>query len=189
MAGAIGKQLDPPADAEGPADQTAEPAGEPAAGADQQPPQGGQESQATPEEQDAYDRAVIAGVKVIFDDATRPAIIKMLQSQTDDPPQGIAQATATVIKILEEHSKGQLPGVIIMDLADEIAGNIMALGEKMGLFKADENMKGQAAQQINILLANAYPPSPEEVNGLVSSKSPEELAKIQQQQSGFAGGA
>ena len=178
MKGAIGKMME---------------SGEPGmmGGDPGKPPPAGQKQgqQAAPEEQDAYERAVLAGVQLIFDDATNPAVMKMLKSQADDPAQAIAQTTAMLIQILEEKSQNQLPEGIIMDLADELAGNVMALGAKQNLFKIDKSLQGRAAQQVNILLDQMYPTSPEDADEMMAGMSEDELAGIQAEQSAFAGGA
>lgn len=155
--------------------------------ASEQPKGGGEQS--TPEEQDAYERAVLAGMDIIFDKSTNPGILKMLQSQADNPAQAIAQTTAMIIQMLEEKSQGKLPEVIILDLADEIGGNLMDLGAKNGFFTADETLKGKAAQQINILLGQMYGFDQEDAEGLLAGVPEEELAKIQAEQSAIAGGA
>ncbi len=147
----------------------------------------GQERQASPEMQDAYDRAVLAGVDVIFDKQTNPGIVKMLQSGADDPPTAVAHAVAMVIQILEEKSKNQLPGEIIIDLADELAGNLIALAGKLKLFAVDESLKGKVAQQVTALIAQLYPASPEDVQGLMAGMSQDQLAKINEEQSQYAG--
>lgn len=182
MKGAIGKMMMGGEEAaEQPAGKlagkpSAKPAGKPAKG-----------QQASPEEQSDYERAVLAGVDVIFDPQTSPGVLKMMQSSPD--AQGIAQATALVIQILEEQAKGQLPPDIILDLADELGGNVMALGAKNGLFTVDESLKGKAAQQIDILLGEMYGFDQEDAEGLLADVSEEELATIQAEQSALAGGA
>ncbi len=165
--------------------------GEPPPPAAQKPPkaeQGAEGAQASPEEQKAYEGAVLAGFDVIFDPTTSPDILKMMQATPDDPAQGIAQATALVIQILEEQSKGQIPDDMILDIVDEIGGNVMALGAKNGLFTVDENLKGKAAQQIDLLLAEMYGTTAEDAEAMLAEVPEEELAQIQQQQSAIAGG-
>lgn len=148
-----------------------------------EPAQGGQQ-RATPEQQEAYTKLVTAAIKAIYDDATHKGVVKMLGS--GDPPQALAQTTASIIQKLDEQSGGKIPQVVILPAAAEILGELAKLAETAKIFEADQRVTAQAMQRLVITLAEAYGADPAQLQSLIQSMPQEEIQRIVAEQSGYA---
>lgn len=139
MAGLLQKQMAPPAAAPVPTEQPVAPEqkGAPAEG----------EQTASPEEQAQYEKVVLAGVQVLYDEKTHPEIVKMLQTGANDPAMAIASAAVTVLTAIVQKAKPPIPEEILFEASTEILGEIVDLAEKAKIFTADEAVMTKALQQ------------------------------------------
>lgn len=151
---------------------------------DQNVPPGMQEAQ--PQEQEAYEKVVLAGMKILYDDKTRDKVLAMVKQSKDDPARAMAMAAQTLILQMDEQSGGTIPQEIILPAAAEILEHLAELVNESGLAQVDETVLGDAGQQLLMGLAQAYDVSPEEVQELLASVPPEQVEGMVQQQSGYA---
>lgn len=144
--------------------------------------QGGE--QASPEEQAAYEKFVLAAGKVLYSQGTHESIMKMLQQ--GDPAEAMAQAVTLIVTQLDKKSGGKVPDSIILPAAAEILGLVAELAEKAKLFTADDRLLARAAQIMVLHLAEQYGVNPKDAQALLQSVNPAELQQIVSQQSQLA---
>jgi hypothetical protein len=137
----------------------------------------------TPQEQQAYEKVVLAGMKVLYDKSTHAGIVNMLRS--GDPAEAIANVVTTVMAQLDKKSGGKIPETVILPAAAEILEDTAQLAGKIGI-QVDERVTGQAMQRMVMGLAEEYGVTPEEVQEIMQAIPKEEVQKMVQQQSGFS---
>jgi len=137
----------------------------------------------TPEEQQNYEKLVLASLKVLYSEQTHQGIVKMLQS--GDPAESIANVVTTIILQLDKKSGGKIPEEIILPAAAELVDEVAQLAGKIGI-QVDERVTGQAMQRMVMGLAEEYGVTPEEVQEIMQAIPKEEVQKMVQQQSGFS---
>jgi hypothetical protein len=142
-------------------------------------PQG---NEATPEEQDAYDRVVAAAGEVLYDDKTNPDIMNMLKSKQDNPAQALADVTSMVVIQLDEQSGGKIPEVVILPVVEEILPMVAELANAAGIFKPDDRTMNLAAQQTLMELGEHYGVSEEDIQNLIKQMDPNDVKNIVSQQ-------
>lgn len=141
MAGILQKRMQPDqAPYQNPQEQEPEQTGEtePESAGESEPE--GQREQASPQEQEAYDRVVAAGMKVMYDKNLHAKIMQMLQAGADNPPQALAQVVALIITQLGAKAKGQIPPGVILPAAEELMALAAEDAQKAGFFKADDEL-------------------------------------------------
>lgn len=144
--------------------------------------------QATGEEQASYEKVVMAGLKVLFEDEkSSSAIIAQLKAGADNPAQAIASATTMLMTALDEQSGGQIPEAVILPAAGELLENVAQLANDAGVFPVDQNVVGQAAQLMITSLSEQYGVDPAEVEEMLGSLDEGQLGQIQQEQSQYGG--
>lgn len=153
-------------------------------------PQEGQQEQsdeATPQEQEQYDRFLMAAGKLMFeDDKSHTAIVATLTKEKDDPPMAIARAAVAVTVQVDQASGGKEPVGLIVRAATEITEQIGEIANSSGVFEVNENVIGKAGQQMLILIADQYGISKEEIQQLMSELPNEEIEKARAQQDEIA---
>lgn len=142
--------------------------------------------QPTPQEQEAYDRVVMAGMKVIYDKTTHQGVMQMVAQQKDEPAKALAYATCLIVEQLDKQSGGKIPQTVILPAAAEIMGLIAELADAAGLFKADDRIMGQATQELIIDLAKKYGVDPADIQGLMQGMDKGKLNELVAQQGQFA---
>lgn len=78
--------------------------------------------EASPEQQAAYNRTIVAALRMVREPQMRPALIKMLEGE-GDPVQGLATASANIfarIATAGEEAGEQLDGPVLFNAATEI---------------------------------------------------------------------
>jgi hypothetical protein len=121
------------------------------------PPQAGEEqeySNATQEEQAIYERVVIGGMNVLYDDATHKDVMKMLDSA--DPATTLGELVALIISEIDQRNDGRIPDTVILPAAMEIMDAAAELAQTAGLFKVDANMAETAVQILVARLTSVY---------------------------------
>lgn len=149
-----------------------------------QPQAASGEEQPTPEEQAAYERVVMAGLKAIYDQKTHGAIVNMLKS--GDPPDALAQAAETIVLELDRQSGGKIPEVVILPAAAEILGELAQLAGTANIFQPDERTLAVATQKMVVSLCEQYGVEAAEIQELLQSIPKEQIEQYVQQQSGYA---
>lgn len=147
--------------------------------------------QATPDEQEAYERTVYAAQKALYDDATQGNIMQMLQAGAENPAQALAQATSTLIQQLDEQSGRQIPETVILPASEEILSLVAELAQESGSFEVNDQIMGQAGQQLLKQLADAYYPDgvgEDDIAELMQGMDDKQVQSLVAEQSQFAGG-
>lgn len=111
-------------------------------------------------DQEAYQRVVIAGGKVLYQPEILKKILALIKS-APNPAAGLAQATALIIKQLVQASKGTMPQSVQIPAAKEIMKMIAEMAQQAGIIQ-DANAALQQAQQIiakSVMKSNKLNPS------------------------------
>lgn len=139
------------------------------------------QQQATPEEQQEYERVMQAISTALYDDdKTFEAVNQMLQSG-EDPVQAVVKATILVITEIDK--KIDIPDVVLPQLPSTVFDMILEIGTKAGVLNlTDEQVKAgvSAAQQ---MLMQVYGLTEEDFAGLsegLDENDVNELAGIYQ---------
>jgi hypothetical protein len=98
----------------------------------------------TAEEQAILDRIVSAGMKFLYEDKSKEAVLKMLQQNQGSPGQAVMAVGEMIMDALMEASKGSLPTEYILPALDQIMELAGEMGEKAGLFTYGEKEHEQA---------------------------------------------
>lgn len=158
-------------------------------------PSGGQQGasavgdeQATPEEQQAYDKVVLAALQFIHDEKTHPAVVKSLKDLAADPAAAIGTTAFNILIALDEKSGGQIPGEVLVPAALEIMNEVAELARAMKLFQVDEALLAKGVQNMVALAIERGVISPEDVEALMGEMAPEEVEALRAEQESIAGG-
>lgn len=139
------------------------------------------------EDQDAYDKVVIAGMKVMYEnEKTKKNITDRLKADKDNPAKTLADTTAMLMIQLEQQANGAIPEGAIWPAAVELLEQMSELAESMDLFPVDDAVKNHAEQLMAVSLGEEYGTQPEEIQELMQSMTPEELKQIEEEQGNFA---
>jgi hypothetical protein len=87
---------------------------------------------------DNFRRVMVAAGKIIYDDKTFPAIMKMLQG--DDPAQSLARTTMLVMSALYQQSKGSMPPDVIPRAAAAVMALLAELAAESGIELGPEQL-------------------------------------------------
>jgi hypothetical protein len=114
-----------------------------------------------PEMKDAVDRIVAAGVKVIFNPATREQVMEQVNSR-EPVAKKMATSVVGLLLTLDKKSKGGLPMAAIFPAALELLGESaeVLVAAKQPVTQADFN---EAAQMALVLLAKKLGASDEQI--------------------------
>lgn len=139
------------------------------------------EEPATPEEQQAYEQVVVAGMDVLYDEKTNPKIMKLMGDMADQPAQALGTVARHIMVTLDQKSGGQIPPEVFLKPIQEIIPAAAELANKAGLFQADEAVQNEGAQfALNLLAEDGYFDA-EDLEALMAMASEEDLQKARQQ--------
>lgn len=116
------------------------------------PPDSQDTGSATPEEQEQYDRFVMAATKIIYDDETNKAIIQGLQSGKDDPAGALVKVANFVIQYLNKQSNQPTSVEIQTAASEEILSELATIADKNGIFKIDNQVIEDASMMMAQML-------------------------------------
>lgn len=143
--------------------------------------------QSTPEEQDIYDRIVMAGDKIIFgSEEARTALVEKMKVDVQQPAQALADATAMLMIKLDEQMGGKIPEAVVLPAAAELLEHMIELADSLELFPIDDAVVNRAGQMMVGNLAEAYGVTAEDSEALINSVPPEQAQQIAQEQGNFA---
>ncbi len=140
----------------------------------------------TPEEQDAVDRVVGAGSKIIYSEQGTQSILESLKS--GDPPESIARTAFNLMMSLDQKSKGTIPEDAMMPAAVKLLALIAELGSKGGAIQTDANTVPQAMQHLVALGIENGIIDPAEIEQMMSEMDPAELESMRAEQDAIANG-
>jgi hypothetical protein len=135
-----------------------------------QPPAGGEKPRnpATPEEQNSYERVVLAAMRVLYGDATHDKVMDVLKNGADNPIPAISQAVVLIMGQVAEKAGEKMPRKVLLSAGIELLAMVVELGEKAGLFEVDEQTVQQAikktVQDLAVHFGKGEKPPPERVN-------------------------
>lgn len=139
------------------------------------------------EDQDAYDRVVIAGMKVMYEnEKTKKNITDRLKADIDNPAKTLADTTSMLMIQLEQQANGAIPEGVIWPAAVELLAQMSELAESMDLFPVDDAVRNYAEQLMAVSLGEEYGTQPEEIQELMQSVPPEVLKQIEEEQGNYA---
>jgi len=150
---------------------------------EQQMPAG--EVPATPEEQEAFDRTVMAGIEVLSDPKLTPKILNQLSD--GEPAKALAQTTSQVFGQLDEKSGGTIPEVVIVKAAGDIMLEIAEFGKEAGVIQVDQPTLTKASQYLMMELSDQYEIDPADIQGLSEGMGEDEIQGIVSEQGAAAG--
>jgi len=141
------------------------------------------ESNATPEEQEAYDAAMkMVGELLYTDDESYQAIMNLISE--DDLAGTIAEATIFALSQIEETFQGQYPEVLIVPTVDEISDMLMELVDESGKAKITEQVAADVKVQVIEQLADEYGADPADLQEALGDVT---QADVDEMQSLFGG--
>lgn len=139
----------------------------------------------TPEEQQTYEKVVLAGIKVLTDVSDQ--VLQMLQSGADNPPQSLADTTWTIMSAIDEKSGGNIDVGVLVAAGSEVMQNVGEFANEAGIFQVDEKVLNQGWQIIMQKLSDEYGIDwGAETGEAMQGMDPQELQGIVQQQQGYA---
>lgn len=158
----------------------------PVAPAAQEAPMVGGENPATPADQEAYERTVLAGVQILSDPKTGPKVMASLKSG-GEPAKLLATTTSQIFDQIDEQSGGTVPEIVIAKSAAEIMQNVAEFANNEGVLQVDQAVLGKAGQYLLMNLAETYDIPPEDLQGMSEGMSEQEIQGVVSEQQGFAG--
>lgn len=145
---------------------------------------------ATPAEQDAYTKTVLAGLKVLADDKSHQQVMQTLQ-QGDRPDSAMANVVVSIMTELDRQSQGKIPEAVIIPAAMEILAELGDLAQTAGVFEVDDATMTGAAQQVVMKLLEQYGVNSQDVQAVISKIDPAKVKQMvadqQKSASGWAG--
>ena len=150
-------------------------------------PIGPDDGVASAESQDIYDRVVIAGMKILFEDEkSKEAVVSRLKAESNSPAKALADTVAMLMIQLDRQAEGQIPEDVIIPAATELLEQTAELAESLDLMPIDDAVLNHAAQLMMVSLGEEYGTEPEEIQQLMGSMSTGEMQQIEQEQGNFA---
>lgn len=136
---------------------------------------------ASPEEQQAYDEVVLAGLRVLYtkgekgEEGTHEHVMGMINSGSD-PATTLARITALIIKDLDQQMGNAIPETVILPASMEIMDAVAEMAEAAGAFTIDADTAEVALDILVTDLGEAYNVDPEQIRLLLDQFDDEELA-------------
>lgn len=147
-------------------------------------PQG---DEASSESQDAYERVVMAGMKVLYEDEkTRGQIIERLKADAGNPAKTLADTVSMLMIQLDRQAGGKIPEDVIVPAAVELLEQTSELAESLDIVPIDDAVMNHAAQLMMVSIAEEYGTEPEEIQEVMDSMGTDELRLIEEEQGNFA---
>ncbi len=143
--------------------------------------------EATREDQDAYDRFAMAGLKVIYENKkSRGALVKKLKLDAKEPAKALSDTVTMLVTQLDQQSGGKMPEDIILPVATELLEQLGELADSLKLFPVDEAVLNHAGQLMVTMLGEEYGADQEEITGYMESLDPEYVRQVGETQGNFA---
>lgn len=137
---------------------------------------------ATPEEQEAYEKGVVAIMRVLYDSNAADGIVEGVLS-AGGSPESIAKATLTLMKSIDEATGGQIPETVLAPLATEALTQIVELVEAAGVEVGGRGI-AQALQIMLLDFMTEYGADPAQIQQALSTVDTDAIGKLIDQQRG-----
>ena len=144
---------------------------------------------ATPEEQEQYDRMVLAASSILYDEEAMKGIDKMLGAAVD-PAAGITAVVVYLMEVMDEKSGKTLPMDMLPHAAAEVVEMVSEYALKRGIHDVDKATMNRAAQQAMIQLDEKFDfgIEPEDLQAFMQSLDPAQASQMMAEQDAYARG-
>ena len=154
----------------------------------QQPQQPADNSNVTPEEQEAYERVVLSGIKILSDPKANSSIMTMLSNEdVGEPEERLAKVASAIFSQIDEKSGGKIPEGVIIHSAGEILENVAEFANEAGVIQVDSQVQNKASQHLMMAIGEEYDIDPDEIQQVMSEMSDQDLQAVRQEQEGAVG--
>ncbi len=133
---------------------------------------------ASPQQQQAYDRLVLAGMKILYDPHTNGPIMQMLNAGKIAPGQTVGRVVVLLIEQMDKVSKNTIPTEVVLPAASELLMDVGHLAQTAGIFQFGLPVAFKAMQVMVIALAQYFGVSLGAIQGLVKQANPQSLQKL-----------
>lgn len=140
------------------------------------------EEEATPEEEDAYEKGVVAIMRVLYDSGVADGIVESIVQAGGDPD-AIAKATLQLMKSIDEATGGQIPETVLAPLATEALTQIVELVEATGVEVGGRGI-AQALQIMLLDFLTEYGADPAQIQQAMSEVDTQAVGKFIDEQRG-----
>jgi hypothetical protein len=141
--------------------------------------------QADPKAQSAYERVVLAGMKVLYNQKTHGAVMNALKS--GKPADALANVVVMIVLGLYKESGGKMPKLVIIPAAAELMMLAAELAEKAGLFKADRSVITSAMMKVIPRIAQEFGATKQDIDAFLKRTDPKVVQKVSAMAQGAAG--
>lgn len=144
---------------------------------------GGEES--GPVDPDA-ERVILAGIKMLYDDASHAAVVEQLKAGANDPAGTIALTAFTLMQTLDEKAGGKIPEEALVAGAAGLLTEIVNLAQQSKALPVDDSTESAAMQRLVQLAIENGIIDQEDIQGLIESMPEEEVQRIVAEQEQIA---
>ncbi len=145
------------------------------------------QAEASPDALDPATKAVVlAGIKMLYDDASHQAVVDQLKAGTEDPAGTIAQLAFTLMQSLDEKAGGKIPEDALVAGAAGLLTEIVNLAQKSKALPVDETTEAAAMQRLVKLCIDNGIIDQEDIQSLIESMPEEEVQRIVAEQEQIA---
>ncbi len=146
--------------------------------------------QATPDEQNAYERVILAGTEMLYADQSHEQILNILKKEAGTPEDAIASVVVLLTTQIDKKSGGTVPEGVLFAAIEEFVEQAGTLANEAGVFAVDEALLNRAGQKTLMLLGDYYDLDEQDVQEFMNMVDPAEAEKYvaQQRQYAEAGG-
>lgn len=142
------------------------------------------EAKVQPEMMDAYKRIVVAGMKVMFDQATHAMMVKALHSNPDIV-KAISEGIAALMAILYRESKNTMPMSPAMFAMVTLMLHALDYAEKTMGAKVTPELVAQCTQAASEAVLRKFGVKPQDVNSMLQKtqgalQNPQVMAQLKQ---------
>jgi hypothetical protein len=151
--------------------------------------QGGQtdDKMASVDEQESYEKLVVAGMKLLYDDKTHKKVVDMLRQGADTPPKTLSNVSMMVFSEIDKASGGTVPEMVIAQGVDALLEEVATIAQESGAFPVDEQVATQAREEMMLALGEQFGADDTDVQELMGSYSQEEIQQMKSQHEAAAG--
>jgi len=147
----------------------------------------GQPANVNQSEQEAYNRVVMAGMKMIFEnEQSQQGLIGMLKTPGAAAAEKLANASFMIITQLDEKSGGQIPEDVVLPASVEILEHMSELADSVKAFPVDPAVMNHAGQLLIVRMGEEYGVEPEDLEELMSSIDPQTMQAVGVEQESYA---
>lgn len=145
-----------------------------------------------PEDRDAYDRIIAAGLKIITSDQFQNQLMETLDKPEQELPESIADGIARLVSLMHVQSKGRMPMHVVFAASYVLMAKALGFAEKALGKKIDDNILGESALATAGAVAKVYGITPEMLQNATSGGMGEQQSPAQPpaqpQKTGLMGG-